>query len=419
MFNEYKIKDVIEEIIDYRGKTPKKLGGDWSEEKTEYMALSAKNIKKGRIVQPDTIRYVDQEMYNKWMKQEVERGTILITSEAPFGELLYWDSDDKIVLSQRLFGLKIKKEFNSRYIYYYMFSEQFQGELSGRATGSTVTGLRQPELLKCHLKFPNRKYQDIIANILMNIDKKIDLNSEINNNLFELMKRTYIEWFKNYNIPDMTFELKDSELGKIPCDWNVKHLKDVFFFQEGPGIRNWQYVEKDGTKFINIRCIKDNDLELDTANMISNEEADGKYKHFMLNEWDVVVSTSGTLGRNQIIRKEHLPLCLNTSVIRFKPINGFDEYAFMYNYLISDEFLNLLDVMATGSAQRNFGPMHLNKIDLVYPDKDIIKKFNDLIFPVIKNIQNNKAENMKLSQLRDTLLPKLMNGEIDLDNIEI
>ena len=64
-----------------------------------------------------------------------------------------------------------------------MFSEQFQGELSGRATGSTVTGLRQPELLKCHLKIPNRKYQDIIAAMLMNIDKKIDLNNEINNNL--------------------------------------------------------------------------------------------------------------------------------------------------------------------------------------------------------------------------------------------
>ena len=98
MLDEYTIKDVIDEVIDYRGKTPKKLGGDWSEVKTDYMALSAKNIKKGRIVQPDTIRYVDQEMYNKWMKQEVERGTILITSEAPFGELLYWDSNDKIVL---------------------------------------------------------------------------------------------------------------------------------------------------------------------------------------------------------------------------------------------------------------------------------------------------------------------------------
>ena len=104
------------------------------------------------------------------------------------------------------------------------------------------------------------------------------------------------------------------------------------------GIRNWQYVVDNGTKIINIRCIKDDDLYLDTANMISNEEANGKYKHFMLQEWDVVVSTSGTLGKNQIIRKEHLPLCLNTSVIRFKPLNGMDDFSYMYNYLISKEF---------------------------------------------------------------------------------
>ena len=217
MLDEYTIKDVIDEVIDYRGKTPKKLGGDWSEVKTNYMALSAKNIKKGRIVQPDTIRYLDQEMYNKWMKQEVERGTILITSEAPFGELLYWDSNDKIVLSQRLFGLKIKKEFNSRYIYYYMFSEQFQGELSGRATGSTVTGLRQPELLKCHLKIPNRKYQDIIATMLMNIDKKIKLNNEINNNLFELLKQEFREKF--YNKKEKDSYLRDYISETIGGDW--------------------------------------------------------------------------------------------------------------------------------------------------------------------------------------------------------
>ena len=176
---------------------------------------------------------------------------------------------------------------------------------------------------------PSIDNQKRIVKLLNSIDKKIKLNNEINNNLFELMKKTYVEWFKHFNIPNTSFEFKDSELGQIPIDWNIKHLKDVFFFQEGPGIRNWQYVDEDGTKFINIRCIKDRDLELDTANMISNEEAQGKYKHFMLNEWDVVVSTSGTLGRSQIIRKEHLPLCLNTSVIRFKPINGFDEYAFM------------------------------------------------------------------------------------------
>ena len=183
MFKEYTVNNMIDEIIDYRGKTPKKLGGNWSEVPTEYMALSAKNIKNGRIVQTDSIRFVSESMYKKWMKQEVDRGTILITSEAPFGELLYWDSDEKIVLSQRLFGLKIKKEFNARYIYYYMLSHTFQSELCGRATGSTVTGLRQPELLNCSIKIPKREIQDKIASILTRIDTKINLNININNNL--------------------------------------------------------------------------------------------------------------------------------------------------------------------------------------------------------------------------------------------
>lgn len=183
MFKEYIVNDIIDEIIDYRGKTPKKLGGNWSLVPTNYRALSAKNIKNGRIVQEDSIRFVNENLYKKWMKKEVNKGTILITSEAPFGELLYWDSDEKIVLSQRVFGLKIKKEFNSRYIYYYMLSNTFQSELSGRATGSTVTGLRQPELLKCKIKIPERKIQDKIANILKNIDNKINLNTNINNNL--------------------------------------------------------------------------------------------------------------------------------------------------------------------------------------------------------------------------------------------
>ncbi len=361
-------------------------------------------------------RNITESGFKSCSTKMLPKNSVLFSSRAPIGYVAISEND--LCTNQGFKSIIPNEKIDYKFLYYLL--KHNKDYIASKGSGSTFKEVSGSVMKGIELSIPKEiSDQRRISKVLFNIDKKIELNNEINNNLFGLMKRTYIEWFKNYNIPDMTFELKDSELGKIPCDWNVKHLKGVFFFQEGPGIRNWQYVEKDGTKFINIRCIKDNDLELDTANMISNEEADGKYKHFMLNEWDVVVSTSGTLGRNQIIRKEHLPLCLNTSVIRFKPINGFDEYAFMYNYLISDEFLNLLDVMATGSAQRNFGPMHLNKIDLVYPDKDIIKKFNDLMFPVIKNIQNNKAENMKLSQLRDTLLPKLMNGEIDLDNIEI
>lgn len=391
-----------------------------SEEISGNKYIRVRDINNGSI-DSSIVQYISDEAAEKLERYRVKTRDVIISVVGTVGAIAQIEESlNGAYLTENCDNLQVDESICLKdYLKYFLLSEDGSKEIIANTVGSTQPKLPIYGIENFNIKLPSIDNQKRIVRLLNSIDNKIKLNNQINNNLFELMKRTYIEWFKNYNIPDMTFELKDSELGKIPCDWNVKHLKDVFFFQEGPGIRNWQYVEKDGTKFINIRCIKYNDLELDTANMISNEEADGKYKHFMLNEWDVVVSTSGTLGRNQIIRKEHLPLCLNTSVIRFKPINGFDEYAFMYNYLISDEFLNLLDVMATGSAQRNFGPMHLNKIDLVYPDKDIINKFNDLMFPVIKNIQNNKSENMKLSQLRDTLLPKLMNGEIDLDNIEI
>ena len=179
------LKEIVSEIIDYRGKTPKKLGADWSD--TGYRALSAKNIKTGEIVQEDTIRFVDDDLYYKWMKQEVDRGTILITSEAPFGQVLYWNSDEKIVLSQRIFGLKIKSEFDSKYIYYYMTSSNYQYELSGRATGSTVTGLRQPELLKTTIRCPDIYQQKKISKILSNIDAKIECNNRTNDNLCRII----------------------------------------------------------------------------------------------------------------------------------------------------------------------------------------------------------------------------------------
>lgn len=175
------LSDVVELIIDYRGKTPKKLGGNWSN--AGYRAFSAKNIKTRQIVQQDTIRYVNEDMYHKWMKDELQRGDILITSEAPFGQIYYWDSDEKIVLSQRLFAIRVKKEFDAKYIYQYMTTFEFYEEMSARATGTTVIGLRQSELMKCRIRYPDIETQRKISSLLFDVDKKCDNNKKINDNL--------------------------------------------------------------------------------------------------------------------------------------------------------------------------------------------------------------------------------------------
>ena len=192
-WNHFALGEITELVIDYRGKTPKKLGGDWC--KQGYKALSAKNIKTGRIVQAETIRYIDESLYRKWMKDEVQRGDILITSEAPFGQIFFWDSDEKIVLSQRLFCVRIKPEYDARFIYYYMTTPEFQSELDGRATGTTVIGLRQPELMKCVIRCPEIQEQKVIAAILSSIDAKIIANEKVNDNLQQQAQAIYSSMF--------------------------------------------------------------------------------------------------------------------------------------------------------------------------------------------------------------------------------
>lgn len=197
-------------------------------------------------------------------------------------------------------------------------------------------------------------------------------------------------------------------------------LSEIIHFQEGPGIRNWQYVyDGTGVDFINIRCIQNHDLNLADANQISVEEAHGKYSHFLVNSGDILMSTSGTLGRYAIARPEHLPLCMNTSVIRFKPLNDPAAYAFVYGYLTSREFYKHLLGMANGSAQVNFGPTHLKKIEIPWPGATKVHAFNETSMPLIDEMNCLRSESKKLAALRDALLPKLITGEIDVSRVDI
>ena len=128
--------------------------------------IIAKTSSLSNIVNEDSIYYGDDELYSAWMKDEVKKGDIIITSEAPFGEVFYWDSDEKIILSQRLFCLR-PKNIIPKYLYYAMTSAPFQTELKARATGTTVTGLRQPELLKCNVPEKSVDVQQHIVDIIV------------------------------------------------------------------------------------------------------------------------------------------------------------------------------------------------------------------------------------------------------------
>lgn len=172
------IDEIVDTIIDYRGKTPKKLGMDWSE--SGIPALSAKTIKKGKIVRRDAMNFGDKVLYDLWMKDKLQKGDILLTSEAPLGEMYYINDDKKYILSQRLFALRVNDNVTSQYLYHYLFSRYGQHLLKARASGSTVEGIRQSELRKIEVIIPDDDSLEKASSLFQDVfDKKHNNSKQI------------------------------------------------------------------------------------------------------------------------------------------------------------------------------------------------------------------------------------------------
>ena len=197
------IDSMTELIIDYRGKTPKKLGHDWSE--SGILAISAKNIKNNKLVNLENAKYVDEVLYEKWMKDKVKLGDILMTSEAPLGELFYVADDTRYCLSQRIYCLRSNSTIMKSSIFYYVLgSNQVKNEILNRATGTTVTGIRQSELRRVRILVPPMSLQNKLDSILMqNLYKKCTLEEE----------NSYLKQLREILLPKlMSGEIRVSDL---------------------------------------------------------------------------------------------------------------------------------------------------------------------------------------------------------------
>jgi type I restriction enzyme S subunit len=159
-------------------------------------------------------------------------------------------------------------------------------------------------------------------------------------------------------------------------DWPRVPLADAFWFQEGPGVRNWQFTSE-GIKLLNVANIeKDGTLNLaKTERHLDKAEVSKKYSHFLIDSGDLVIASSGISfdddgllrTRGAFVEERDLPLCLNTSTIRFKPIDGKSNLRFLRLWLNTHEFRSQITKLVTGTAQQNFGPSHLKATKITLP----------------------------------------------------
>ena len=174
-WEETRFLDLMVDLWDYRGKTPKKLGMDWGD--GEIQSLSALNVKKGFIDFDADCHLGSEKLYTTWMnKGDLEKGDIIFTMEAPLGNVALIPDGRKYILSQRVVCFKTnKKMVDNKFIFQLILSDQFQSRIEELATGTTAKGINQKSMQKIQVGLPSKDEQTKIANFLSSIDQKIEV----------------------------------------------------------------------------------------------------------------------------------------------------------------------------------------------------------------------------------------------------
>ncbi|MFI2101756.1 restriction endonuclease subunit S [Isoptericola sp. NPDC019693] len=174
--------DVLDMLLDHRGKTPGKLGGEFTD--SGVPVVSAIHVKAGRLDLDQRRRFVSTEMALRWMPERLRRGDVLMTSEAPLGSVARVPNDNLLVLSQRLFALRGRAQvLDNGFLFWAMQSPQIQDQLRSRSSGSTVTGIRQSELRRVQIGFPpvceQRRIVEILEDHLSRLDAGADMLTNV------------------------------------------------------------------------------------------------------------------------------------------------------------------------------------------------------------------------------------------------
>ena len=388
----------------------------------DYANTGADAIQRAPIVDYDTgikcIRIGDisnNRKYEKWGFTEITKenyhrykldvGDILIArTGSTIGISKIIKNKINSVYNNGLIKVKVNKvRCNSKYFYYILQSKEFINYIQGIAFGTTgQPNMKINDFLKFEINNISLEKQNKIVNILSKFDDKIEINNQTNDNLYKILEQ-YIkehyynnEFVRNGNVND---------IGKIQGGYAFKS-KDLL-------------NETTNNKVLKIKNISASGVDIDNTQCVYDEVANKVDKKFLLLRGNVIIAMTGAeLGKTGYLYGQDYRYFLNQ---RVGVIRGNDKYSELYlNCLfILNDMQNTLNSKGYGSAQPNISTSDIENIEIPIPKEDELETFYEKCNPIYSKMILNSEQNQSLTQLRDTLLPKLMNGEIDLDKIEI
>lgn len=405
-WKEVYIKDICTVLGDGLHGTPE------YDEKGDFYFINGNNLQEGHITIKKDTKRVSQKECLKYQKELNDR-TILVSINGTIGNVAKYNNEPCILGKSACF-FNVKEDIDRNFIYYVISSPHFKKSIIQQATGTTIKNVSLKQMRDYHFLIPvNLSDQRKIAGILSALDAKIENNNKINANLEAQAQALFKSWFVDFT-PFKDQPFVDSELGPIPQGWKVGKLGDYCEVKSGYAFKSSWWTNK-GYKIIKIKNISENgDINLNDCSCVLPENCD-KAKNFIANTGDIVIAMTGaTIGKFNIIPKIDEKFYINQRVGKFflgeKPI---EKVPYIYCFLKQENISTQIIQKGQGSAQPNISGADIESIPMLTP-MSIILKYNKMCQPLFEKILSNRLESKKLSALRDTLLPKLMSGEIKL-----
>ena len=382
-FETRTMEQVVERLIDYRGKTPTKSD-------TGIRLVTAKIIKDG-FIQDDMAEYISEETYDAWMRRGYpEQNDIVITTEAPLGEVAQIRTTERVALAQRVILLRGKPDvIDQQYLFQALKSPRVQAGLQQRATGTTVLGIRQSELRQVEIPYYPLPTQHKIAAILSAYDDLIENNLRRIKILEEMAQNLYREWFVRYRFPGHEqARFVDSPLGRIPEAWRAKKLGEVLELNYGKALR------------------KDN-RRAGEVPVFGSSGVVGYHDSALVRGPGIVVGRKGNVGSVFWSEGDFYPIDTVYFVTSEIPLR------FLFFDLQTKNFLN--NDAAVPGLNRN----QAYSLGILIPAADTLGRFCRFVDDAERQLTALRHQNNILRRTRDLLLPRLISGELDVSDLDI
>lgn len=361
--------------------------------------LSVKDFCGDKKYVYNTEKSITVEGLNNSSTKLLHKDNIIISARGTVGELAMIPYD--MAFNQSCFGL-IPKGNNDPHFVYYLLKDKVRS-LKSQTQGSVFDTITKATFDRIECADYSEEDQRRIASILSSLDRKIELNNKINADLEEMAQAIFKNWFVDFE-PFKDGKFVDSELGMIPEGWKVGTLGDI--------TKNKSAKVKERNDVKVLSPVTTGELVLSEEYFTKQVFSSSIAKYKIVNKGDFAYNPArvniGSLGRNDF----DFDGCVSPVYVVFSVLDGYENFFDLFRK--TDFFKDSVASLAIGGVRQSLSYDDLSSIEVIIPSENAVEEFNNLYNQMKKTIKANKLESSRLSLLRDTLLPRLMSGELEV-----